>query len=178
MAISLISPSTDLSCIQVSGNDQDDTQMTPNTPLHDVPNTPSSPPPSFRSRPSSPSSRHLLASHDPLASDADRTLHDTFDDGSDSENENPEDDRQRLMRSNTNHTIQEQRQNGDRPAIPRTITTLPPPTTPAALGAALNVPTRRPASFNQPQNDGVFANLDAKPERGEKLEEQPPVRPS
>lgn len=27
-------------------------------------------------------------------------------------------------------------------------------------------------------NDGVFANLNAKPERGEKLEEHPPVRSS
>lgn len=27
-------------------------------------------------------------------------------------------------------------------------------------------------------NDGVFANLNAKPERGEKLEENPPVRSS
>ena len=149
--------------------------MTPTTPPHDAPITPSSPPPSFRSRPSSPSSRHLLASHDPLATDAERTLNDTFDDGSDSENDGSEDDRQRLMRSNTNQSIQEQGNNGDRPAVPRAPSTLPPPTTPAALGAALNVPTRRPPSFNQPQNDGVFANLDAKPEKGEKLEEQPPV---
>ena len=173
--ISPFSIDTDSSLAQVSGNDQDDTPVTPATPPHDAQPTPSSPPPSFRSRSSSPSSRRLLASHDPLATDAERTLNDTFNDGSDSENDEAEDDRQRLMRSNTVCSIQEQGNNGDTPDVPRTVNTIPPPATPAALGAALNVPTRRPASFNQSQNDGVFANLDAKPERGEKLEELPPV---
>lgn len=175
-ALSLRLAYTDIFYLQVSPNDQDDTPISPATPLYDAPHTPSSPPPSFRSRPSSPSSRHLLSTHDPLATDAERTLNDTFDDGSDSENENTVDDRQRLMRSNTNHSVQEQGNNGDRPTAFRATTAASIPPTPAALGAALMVPTRRPASFNQSQHDGVFANLDAKPEKGEKLEELPPVR--
>ena len=141
----------------------------------DAPDNAPSPPPSFRSRASSLSSQQLLTSQDPITADAERTLNDTFNDGSDSEEENGPDDRQRLMRSNTTQPLVEQQNSEDRPALPRTVTTLPPSTTPAGLGAALAVPTRRPASFNPSQNDGVFANLDAKPERGEKLEEQPPV---
>ena len=160
---------------QVSETDQDDTPMTPIAHLHDAPNSSASPPPSFRSRASSPSSQHFLTSQDPLAADAERTLNDTFNDGSDSEDEHTGDDRQRLMRSNTAHSTTEQQNNSVRPPLPRNITTLPPPNTPAALGAALAAPTRRPAAFNQSQNDGVFANLDAKPEKGEKLEELPPV---
>ena len=174
--VSTRSPGTNSTFTQVSVDDQDDTPITLTTLPNDAPNTPPSPPPSFRSLPSSPSSRQLLTSQDPIASDAERTLNDTFNDGSDSEDESAGDDRQRLMRSNTTQTSAEQQQNNnDRPALPRTVTTLPPSNTPAALGAALAAPTRRPAFFNPSQNDGVFANLDAKPERGEKLEEQPPV---
>ena len=50
----------------------------------------------------------------------------------------------------------------------------------AGAPEAVDLPAR-PATVNPPysshsrSNDGVFANLDAKPERGEKLEEQPPV---
>ena len=160
---------------QISEDDRDDATVTPTIP-HDTQHNSPSPPPSFRSYASSPSSRRLLDSEDPIATDAERTLNDTFDDGSDSEGEDAGDDRQRLMRHNTTQADTEQRENGERPALPRTVTTLPLSSTPAALGAALAMPTRRPAPFNQSQNDGVFANLDAKPERGEKLEELPPVR--
>lgn len=160
---------------QVSEDDRDDATAT-HSISYNTQHTPPSPPPSFRSHASSPSSRRLLDSEDPIATDAERTLNDTFDDGSDSEEEDAGDDRQRLMRSNTTQATTEQPDNGERPALPRTVTTLPPSSTPAALGAALATPTRRPAPFNQSQNDGVFANLDAKPERGEKLEELPPVR--
>ena len=148
--------------------------MTPTSP-HDTQNTPSSPPPSFRSRASSPSSRRLLGSENPITTDAERTLNDTFDDGSDSEDDNAGDDRQRLMHNNSSQATTGPQDSGDRPALPRAVTTLPPSSTPAALGAAITAPTRRPAPINLSQNDGVFANLDAKPERGEKFEEQPPV---
>lgn len=82
------------------------------------------------------------------------------------------------MRTNTVHSESEQRvvHDGVRPSLPRSITQFPG----AVPSITPNVPAR-PAggapfvSFSH-SNDGVFANLDAKPERGEKIEEQPPVR--
>ena len=167
----------DNSCAQVSANDED--------PIPEnlrrsstAESTPSSPPPSFRSRASSPSSRRLLSS-DPIASEAERTLADTFDDGSDSDDDgnNQGDDRQRLMRASTAQSEAEQRvvHDGDRPDLSTTVTRLP-----GQMPPATNVPARpytggAPFSSFSHSNDGVFANLNAKPERGEKLEEQPPV---
>lgn len=65
---------------------------------------------------------------------------------------------------------------GDRPAVLQRAITEIPGAAPAvvrysniAQGAAV------PNQFAS-ANDGVFANLNAKPERGEKTEEQPPVR--
>ncbi|KAG8529162.1 uncharacterized protein KY384_005797 [Bacidia gigantensis] len=163
---------------RVSTNDQDETPMTPISP-QDQRNDRPSPPPSFRSRTSSPSSRHLLSSEDPIITDAERTLNDTFDDGSDSDDEgdNGGDDRQRLMRSATSQSRTDSRlaQDGGRPDLLRSFTRFP--------GHEPSVPvqaTTTQAIRSAPQNpyarlnDGVFANLNAKPERGEKLEEQPP----
>lgn len=50
-----------------------------------------------------------------------------------------------------------------RPNVERRVTELP----------AFRPPTR---NLEQPANDGVFANLGAKLERGEQVEEKPPVR--
>ncbi|KAI9822557.1 MAG: hypothetical protein M1827_000276 [Pycnora praestabilis] len=169
---------------RVSANDEEYSPITPKDSIaHD--SIPSSPPPSFRSRASSPTSHYLLSDHDPLITDADRTLADTFDapsDGEDSDNEAEEggDDRQSLMH----------RTRGNSPSIPvggdnanaagterppvvqRRITQLPvfAPATPApgATGRVYGGGSRS-------TNDGVFANLSAKPERGEKTEEQPPT---
>src|SRR3954449_6914782 len=80
-------------------NAHDDEVEPPLTPTHNDP-IPSSPPPSFRSRASSPTSRRLLE-QDPLASEADQNLADTFDDGEMSDNEDHGDERQRLMRADT-----------------------------------------------------------------------------
>ena len=165
----------DTDCYQVSANDQDDhIESTPKSTTAEAP--PSSPPPSFRSRNSSSSSRRLLSS-DPVTTEAERTLADTFDDGSESDDDanNRGDDRQRLMRACTVQSDGEQRavRDGDRPELPRTFTRFPG----AFPVTAATVPAR-PASapFNAfSQNDGVFANLNAKPERGEEKEEMPPV---
>ncbi len=164
----------------MSVNEQDGIPASPQRSLHDEP-TPSSPPPSFRSHASSPSSQHLLSSQDPIASEAERTLADTFDDGSDSDDDgnNDGDDRQRLMRANTVQSDAEERvvHDGDRSVLPSTITRRP------GTASVFGIPVpARPHTGTGPyssfsQNDGVFANLNAKPERGEKLEEQPPVRP-
>lgn len=139
-----------------------------------------SPPPSFRSRSrsSSPSSRRLLH-NDPLNNDGDQTLADAFGDEDESDDDNEPDDRQRLMRadpdfrsadngqsssassSDSRSDAQEQARTG----ILRRPTMLPTFTTPSSGGQ------RQIAS----SNDGVFANLAAKPERGEKNEDLPPV---
>ena len=156
---------------QVSENDSEDTPSA--SEGHQASHTvPSSPPPSFRSRASSLSSRHLLSSEDPITSDAERTLADTFDDGAVSDNEsNDGDDRQRLMRGNPQPPSAD---NEERPALQRAVTEFP--TFPTAAPGTLAAPVRVYGGGARPSsNDGVFANLSAKPEHGEKLEEQPPV---
>ena len=151
---------------QVNSHDEDDinSPVTSSNP-HD---TPSSPPPSFRSRDTSPTSRRLL-SQDPLSNDADQDLADTFDDGEGSDAENDGDDRQRLMRGDPNATSeigstpQSDSATRPQPRVERRVTELP---------------AFRPSSRPQPNasaNDGVFANLSAKLERGEQLDEKPPV---
>lgn len=130
------------------------------TPLNNL-QTPHSPPPSFRSRDSSPTSRRLLA-QDPLNNDGERDLEDAFGDGSDDENE--EDDRQRLMRANPNEAQQTTGASNSTPraTVERRVTELP----------VFRAPTR---PLDHQANDGVFANLGAKLERGEQLDEKPPV---
>lgn len=108
----------------------------------------------------------------------DATLADTFDahdsDGEDEDNDG--DDRQRLMRgeptpadegtSTQNYTTTS---DGIRrpPVVERRVTHLPVfAPTPAVSGRVYGGGT---------QNEGVFSNLSAKPDIGEKLEEHPPV---
>lgn len=162
----------------MSANDQDDDPITPQISLPDE-STPSSPPPSFRSHASSPSSRHLF-SQDPIASEAERTLADTFDDGSDSDDDhnNDGDDRQRLVRANTVRSDADRRvvHDGDTPAISRTLPQISETAPPSGVPPPMRPNTGAAPYSSFSQNDGVFANLNAKPERGEKLEEQPPVR--
>ena len=82
------------------------------------------------------------------------------------------------MRANTHQPDSEQRtvNDGNDPNLPGAVTILPVVAPPVSS----NVPARpysgaAPYSTFSHSNDGVFANLDAKPERGEKIEEQPPV---
>lgn len=159
--------------IQVNAHDEDDNNDSPVNPRSNDP-LPSSPPPSFRSRASSPSSRHV-PSQDPLASQADQTLADTFDDGEGSDAEDGGDDRQRLMRghpespaSNDNAAARSGQEDQRPTVVQRRLTELP-VFTPLVAGARTAVGGARST------NDGVFANLAAKPERGDKGEEKPPV---
>lgn len=142
---------------QVSANDEE----SPTSPQ-----TPTSPPPSFRSQASSPSRR-------PTA--VDQNLADTFDaDGSDSDEENDGDDRQRLMRGTPTSSSTEQLSTDSRtlseaprpPVIERRPTRLPEFAPPRPSGRVYG---------GGSGSDGVFANLSAKPEAGEKTEEHPPV---
>ena len=146
--------------LQIHSHDDDDVE----TPIATSGNQhiPNSPPPSFRSRDSSPTSRRLL-DQDPLSNEGERDLQDAFGDGSDDENE--EDDRQRLMRANPSEAQRNAASSNStsRPEVERRVTELP----------AFRPQTR---VMEQPANDGVFANLGAKLERGEQLDEKPPVR--
>jgi len=147
---------------QVSANDAE----SPTSPA-----IPTSPPPSFRSRASSPTSRHTTEST------VDQNLADTFDaDGSDSDEENDGDDRQRLMRGTPASSSTEQidtepatapTTEAERPAVERRPTAF-------YVAAAPTRPTGRVYGGGS-GSDGVFANLSAKPETGEKTEEHPPV---
>lgn len=140
--------------------------------------TPASPPPSFRSGASSPTSRRLL-SHDPLNPEVDQALAASFDtpsDGGPSDDEEIEDDddRQRSLHRTRGSLAQPPSRGSDRPAdghprrttVDRRVTALP-VVAPTPVTATSRV-------YGGGSGDGVFANLDAKPETGEKGEEQPP----
>lgn len=147
-----------LTADQVANNDDADAPVTSQQQW-----PPASPPPSFHSRASSPTSRRLLFD-DPLTHNEDRTLADTFDsDSDDDEDEDGRDDRQRLMRGNP------QPEDDDvppPPGIQRRVTELP----------TFNTQTPASGRVYGGGNGGVWANLSAKPTRGEDVEEKPPVR--
>ncbi|KAF2738280.1 hypothetical protein EJ04DRAFT_560867 [Polyplosphaeria fusca] len=152
---------------RIAEHDEDESPVNPRL-QHPIP---SSPPPSFHSRASSPTgaSRRLL-SDDPLDTDADRTLADTFDspsDGEDSDSDDGDglDDRQRLMRGNPG-SHSEESDNPPRQGIQRRVTQLPVFNTQAPTSGRI---------YGAGNNDGVFANLSAKPTRGEDVEEKPPT---
>lgn len=140
---------------------------------HDPPQIPNSPPPSFRSRASSPVLRQ-----DPLRTDADRELHDTFDspsddEGSDDGNEG-QDDRQRLMHGSAPPTFET---SSTQVSAPTGQTINPPAQRSRIVRMVTQLPIfNRGQTYNAGgQNDGVFANLSAKPQRGDDVDEKPPV---
>ncbi|KAF2787348.1 hypothetical protein K505DRAFT_367435 [Melanomma pulvis-pyrius CBS 109.77] len=158
---------------RIAEQDEDESSPLSSHPPYPIPN---SPPPSFHSRASSPNaaSRRLLAD-DPLSNDADRTLADTFDSPDDDDDSDDElgdgmDDRQRLMRgtpetSHGSETTSESEVN-PRAGIQRRVTQLPVFNTAAPTSGRI---------YGGGQNDGVWANLSAKPTRGEDAEEKPPT---
>ncbi|KAI9791039.1 MAG: hypothetical protein M1835_000583 [Candelina submexicana] len=168
---------------RISTNDEDPSPI--RSQRHTEDPIPASPPPSFRSRTSSPTSQLLLSRHDPLSTDAERTLADTFDapsddEASDGEADNGGDDRQRLIHgTRPNQANQADRthtsvsEDGGRPMVVQRRVTQLPVFTPSTTD---NGTTGRVyGGGSRSANDGVFANLSAKPERGEKTEEQPPT---
>lgn len=136
---------------------------------------PNSPPPSFHSRASSPNadSRRLL-SDDPLAKNEDRTLSDAFDSPSDDESDGEGDgldDRQRLMRGQPQVEDEDGSSSPNpRDGIQRRVTQLP------DFQPSGGITPASGRIYGGGQNDGVWANLSAKPTAGEDLEEKPPVR--
>lgn len=147
------------SYLQISTRDEDD--------YVEGPAVPSSPPPPFTSRPTSPTSENLLTRHDPLSSDADRTLAETFESPSDDEESDDEEtsSRRRLVQSEADN------------ASSRTGQTQAPVETRVTQYPAFATTTSRVYGGGR-ANDGVFANLSAKPSRGEEADEKPPVSSS
>jgi hypothetical protein len=154
---------TDFLRTQLAGQDADNDALTqPSVAI------PSSPPPSFRSHPSS--RRH--SRDDARSNEADRDLDNAFDAPSDDEDDDDDTrDRRRLIATSeeTPNYDGAQSSSTTRPdAPPRSVTQLPSfPTTPAG-GSGRIVGSSQ-------ANDGVFANISAKPRAGEDLEEKPPV---
>ncbi|KAJ5810021.1 uncharacterized protein N7503_002239 [Penicillium pulvis] len=162
-------------------NAQDEEDNTQSYPLHPTRSnlSPNSPPPSFRSRSSSPSSRRLLHGDPTRQDEDDNALADAFGSEDDSDDEEEPDDRQRLMRANpdpyspadngqtaTSSSSESRTESQDRSAVAamtRRPTILPTFTTTSGNSRSV-----------AQSNDGVFANLAAKPERGEKNEDLPP----
>jgi Protein of unknown function (DUF2370) len=141
----------------VSTRDEDD-HVESHPPL-----VPASPPPPFESRPSSPRDR-LLRQHDPMTNegdeDAERTLADAFDDGSDDEEDLAQDQSTRRLVSGSSED------HGDMASpVERRVIQYPSfaPTTTQVYGTGRT-------------HDGVFSNLMAKPTSGEEADEKPPVR--
>lgn len=132
-----------------------------------------SPPPSFHSRASSLERRRQ---------GVDPTLADAFDNDDDDSDDDEPDDRQRLVRGNSfpvdaGTSNAPSQRHPMAPALPPRQPTQWPTTTTtpsAASNAATHVPGRTYGAGIQ--SDGVFSNMMARPERGEKIvEEQPPV---
>lgn len=152
---------------RVNTQDHDDEPDTPT--LQQPQRLPNSPPPSFHSRASSLERRRHGQSVHP-------TLADAFDTEGDDSDDEP-DDRQRLVRNNS-IPVSAASASGNRDATPRpqadrSTTTWSNPVQPSTGSAAQ--PSGRTYGGGI-QSDGVFSNMMARPERGEKIvEEQPPT---
>ena len=147
----------------------DDTDHLSSAPI------PNSPPPSFRSNDSSPRTSHQARGHRRTPSRPQDDLADAFDgSGSDTEDENDGDDRQRLMRGTPSATAASGSVTPGS-AEAQTDHAIQLPETPQAARPVGQAPIQGRV-YGGGSSDGVFANLSAKPERGEKLiEEFPPV---
>jgi hypothetical protein len=148
-------------------NTHDDEPDTPVTPSDHPLRAPNSPPPSFHSRQSSFERRRQ---------NVDPTLADAFDaDGDDSDDDEP-DDRQRLVRGNSFPVSSASSMYGQ----PAAQTNATPPSRPIQLpvtGASGSPQAGSRVYGGGIQSDGVFSNMMARPESGEKtVEEMPPVR--
>lgn len=162
---------------QVNAHDEDDDHVASSIERSRIRLTQSdadSPPPSFHSRASSTAPRNRRV-EDPALADA-------FDaDNSDSDDE--PDDRQRLVRQNSDLAPPSISGSSTQQNTPLTGSSgaSTPASRPAAVQATRTITTATTSSnrfFGSGiQNDGIFSNLSAKPERSNsEKEEQPPVR--
>ncbi|OQE96314.1 hypothetical protein PENNAL_c0001G09571 [Penicillium nalgiovense] len=161
-------------------NAQDEEEGPHSYPLNARPEHNTSSPSSYHSgsRSSSPSSRRLLHT-DPQHTDDEQTLADAFGDEDESDDDDEPDDRQRLMRADPdfrappdNGPSATASSSGSRDDSPDQTQSgsLRRPTMLPSFTATASGGSRQVAS----SNDGVFANLAAKPERGEKNDDLPP----
>ncbi|KAI8965504.1 hypothetical protein F5Y11DRAFT_293464 [Daldinia sp. FL1419] len=144
-------------------NTQDDEPDTPINPPSLRPRAPNSPPPSFHSRASSAERRRR---------NVDPTLADAFDAEDDDSDDDEPDDRQRLVRGNSfpipnNPTAQNS--SGDAQPFTGNQT--------GQFSSGVNAQHAGSRVYGGGiQSDGVFSNMMARPERGEKVvEEAPPT---
>lgn len=163
--------STNMHPFQVAAIDTDEpTSPLANTHSYDRSAIPSSPPPSFRSRNSS----RRVSRDDEAQTPAERNLHDAFDAPSDEDTSEDEDSQntRRLIPSDRTPTLSPSDEDNaspshtPRPTTQRTVTSIPIFTPPTSSSTRA-----QPAGGN----DGVWANLNAKPRPGEELEEKPPT---
>lgn len=150
-----------LTRLQVQTHDDDDHVAGQNS--QPIPN---SPPPSFRSRNSS--RRNSVQHHD---DDADRDIDDAFAAPSDDESDHdaPDGDRRRLVHSNDRDSP-EPSAPVQPPRLGRRVTEIN-----MFLPGGSRSNNTRTIGGGSSANDGVFANISAKPTRGEELDEKPPV---
>ncbi|KAK1993031.1 hypothetical protein LX36DRAFT_587223 [Colletotrichum falcatum] len=153
---------------RVNVRDEDDFNSPNSAPQRHPQPIPNSPPPSFHSR---------ASSRDRADHRVDTALADAFDtDGDDSDDD--ADDRQRLVRADSTLASADASRNPSsdaRPHADRHVTQFPPSTTTASAAADPPVTPFRIYGSGI-QNEGVFSNLTAKPERGgQTKEEQPPT---
>lgn len=163
---------------RVNGHADDDADHHNDTPTPTNPTSrpsiPNSPPPSFHSRASS-----IHNSQRPVNPD----LADAFGADEDDDSDDDADDRQRLMRRNSSHTeafgtggsTETPSGGSSRPQTERQTTQLPTASYAPTAGASTTRTSGRVYGGGI-QNEGVFSNLTAKPERnnGAEKEELPP----
>lgn len=166
--------------VNAQADDDDDHHNDTPTPTNNPtsrPSIPNSPPPSFHSRASS-----IHNNQRPVNPD----LADAFGaDEDDDDSDDDADDRQRLMRRNSSSTdasgaagsTDATSGGSSRPGPERQTTQLPATPYTATAGGSTTQPSGRVYGGGI-QNEGVFSNLTAKPERnnGAEKEELPPVR--
>jgi len=146
-----------------NSNDDDDLSLSQNE-LHDQQSNiiPTSPPPSFHSRSSSP--RRSSSIQTPIDTDVERSLDDAFGGSHESDNEDEEIENEETRRL-VSHV-----DNLSRPDVGNRQMIDLPYTSPATSGSG------RVYGGGSSTNDGVFANLSAKPTVGGDMDdEKPPV---
>lgn len=158
---------TNSSIVQIATDEHNEATMTSHI-SHPIPN---SPPPSFRSRNSS----RRRASRDEVRETLEqRNLNDAFAAPSDDESDNEDtSDQRRLIQGSNMNTA-------SRPSSTESTTTPPnsdSPSRPQPQRTITSIPVFTPTASgnNARANDGVWANLNAKPRPGEELEEKPPT---
>lgn len=106
----------------------------------------------------------------------DPDLADAFD-ADDSDSDDEPDDRQRLVRQNSEPVQAAGSDSSSSQQTPSSGAYTPPEPTRSNVSAAAATSSNRVVFGSGIQNDGIFSNLTAKPERsGTEKEEQPPVR--